>query len=380
MANDLQSVADTAITRATVALRNNSVTARLVSNDYQSQAAQKNTTIQVPLFKPFTVVDITPGRGNEAAAQNIAPDNVDVVLDQWKGVPFMLTDKEIAEVEEGRVLPEAMERATIAIADTIDLFILRGLYRGAYSTVTATSSAALTDLINLKKILNQNKVRRDRERYAMFSDQIAAEFSALGIFADASVAGTNEDLIEGTLGRRQGFQMYDNGQMPTHTIGNASGWSVNGNQTASPTLSGGTSVVALTAGTGNFKAGDLITFASHSQVYSVQKDTSGSGSVEIAPRLQGNIANTEAVSYAATISATHAIGGLAWHRSAYAFATRPLQTQRAPGAIISQATDPVSGLSMRVTLTYVNHALYWEFDILYGGRIIYPEAVVRLRD
>ena len=48
------------------------------------------------------------------------PELIDVRLNEWKEVPFSLSDKEMAEVADTRVLPQVMLRAIIKLADTVN--------------------------------------------------------------------------------------------------------------------------------------------------------------------------------------------------------------------------------------------------------------------
>lgn len=374
MANDLLQIADIAITQAVITLRNNSVLARLVNRDYESEAAQKNKTIDVPVFNNMAVQDVTPGRGNENVPTDVTPVPVKVTLDQWKEVRFQMSDKEMAEIADQSVIPPVMARSIQAIADTVDNYIATGMYRASFLYEPAAAPATEADVVNLRKALNAENVPKSNRRLVV-SDDIEAELLIRAVFHQADARGDTAGLVEGSLGRKFGFDIASEGAMPSHTAGTSTGWTVNGVHAAA-NGTGGVSTVAVNAGMGTWNPGDRINFAGHAQDYVIVRQAAGT--ITVAPRLRAALANTEAITIIA--DGSHAIGGLAFHEMAYVFATRPLASQGHPGVIIAQTTDPLSGLSLRLTAEYVNKATEWSLDILYGGIELYPEGIARLAD
>ncbi len=374
MAQDIQKIADILIVQAAIAFRNMSQMPMLVNRSYDAAAVAKNKEIDVPIWMPMTVNDVVPG--TPSAATDLTPDVAKVIMDQWKETRWLMSDKEMAEVQDSRTVPEALQRGLIALGDTIDLFILKAMYQGGYTKQAWTSTATVADIVDARKSLNVNKAPRQTRRLVL-SDTIEAELLKLQDFYNVEKVGDTTALREASLGRKFQFDIFSNGQLPTHTAGTASGWTVNGNQAAQISQSGGYSTIAVTAGTGAFLAGDRITFASHAQQYSVIKP--GTTSIEVVPRLQVAITNTSAISVV-NDGATHVIGGLAFQQLAYVFALRPLSSQNHPSVIESQATDPVTGVTLRMEVTRPHKQLVWCLDVLYGGKVIYPEAIVRLSD
>ncbi len=374
---DLQPVADILIVEAAAALRNNSSLPRIVNRSLDSAAAQKNKHIDVPIWHALTVEDVTPGVPK--AADDLEPEVVQVKLDQWKKVKFPMSDKEIAEVQDNRVVPENTLRAAIALSDNVNNYILADMYQHSFLTVAASAPADENDMIDCKTALNGENVPRDIFRHMVISNDIEGELSKAKVLLEADKRGDQMGLIEGEIGRKFGFNFHGNNLMPSHMQGDGATWTVSAITTAKPSLSGGTSLVPVTAGTGSFNAGDTITFAGHAQQYAVVADISASGNMEIAPTLRQDLGASEAITLDAS-SADHAVGGMGFHQNAYAFASRPLQQSTTPGAIVSSVVDTLSGLVLRMTVNYIEHQLQWSIDVLYGGKVILPEALVRLTD
>jgi hypothetical protein len=379
MANDLSSLAETAIVRATIALRNNSVTPRLVSSDFQGDAAKKDQIISVPVHPAIPLQNVTAGRGSYNTPTDITPSDIPITLDNWKEAVFSLSDKEIAEIDtDAKVLPPTMDRAVIAHGDGVDTWVLLKLAQSAYTAAANSGPAVAADIVDMRTALNVNNVD-PRERRAVYSHTLDGELMKVAAFQNADQRGDTDGMMEGQLGRKFGFDNWSSGNMPTITKGDAATRTVNGAHTATPGFSGGLSTIATTGGTGDHLPGDLITFAGDTQVYCCESVAAGGVSVTISPMLKISLTGGEAVSYAGGY-ATSAVGALGFHRSAFALATRPLQTQTTPGTIVSQATDSVSGVSLRMTIEYANKQVYWSIDMLYGGRVVYPEAIYRMTD
>jgi hypothetical protein len=377
VANDLQKVADILIMEAAIAFRKRSRMPLLVNRNYDGQAAQPNKRIDVPVYNTLSTSNVTAG--TPSTAIDITPDVVSLQLDQWKETRFIMSDKEMAEVGQNRVLPEAVSRGIIALSDGMDSFILGQMRLAAYTVETAESSAALSDIINMRKGLNANLVPRD-ERRLVVSNDIESEFLLLPEFTRVDASGESEGLREGSLGRRLGFDIFGNDNLAVaHTNGNGATFTVNGGHTAEPTQSGGTSQLAVTAGTVTWQDGDLFTIAGDTQQYIIVSGAAGA-TWEIAPRLQVTTSGGENITRTATWDSNLNVGALAFHRLAYIFATRPVSSQNHPAVIESQAQDPVSGVTLRVEAVRGHKQLEWTIDVLYGGTVLYPEAIAQLRD
>jgi len=77
---------------------------------------------------------------------------------------------------------------------------------------------------------------------------------------------------------------------------------------------------------------------------------------------------------------THVVN-LAFHKDAFAYATRPLAASSmdmALGSRIVTIQDPVTGVVLRLEVSRQHKQVVWEFDILWGAKLVRPELAVRI--
>lgn len=375
MSNDLTKVIPQILAQGLLALRENCVMPRLVNSDYDVDAKKKGATIDVPIPSAVTATAVAPGVTAPANADS-APTSAVITLDQWYEAPFYLTDKELLESMEGTIPMQASE-AVKSLANNVNSYIM-AQYKGVYGFNGASGTTPFgtdtSEATAARKNLNTQLAPLGDRRFVIDPD---AEANALDLraFQDMSFSGSAAGIVEGQINRKLGFDWYMDQLVPTHTstaltAGNAT---INGAHAA-----GVTSVsIAKATNSSPLVEGDIITFAGDSQTYVVGADVTlavGNTAVAINPPLKVAASGGEAV----TLKATHVVN-LAFHRDAFAFASRPLEDTVAAGlgSIIQSAVDPVSGLSLRVEVTRQHKQIRWSYDILYGAELIRPELANR---
>lgn len=383
MANDLDTVVPQLLAQGLKALRENSITPRLVNSTYSALAGQRGSTIDVPIPGAITAVEVAPA--------NIAPNPADITtgsrsipMDQWYEASFYLTDREMHQVVDGFIPLQALS-AVKAIANNVDNYLL-GFYKKFYG-YSANSNGAFADgsggynvqdATTVRKILNEQLAPLDDRWFVM---DPAAEANALNVraFQDMSFHGDARAILEGDIRRRLGFAWAMNQNIPSHTAGTVTG--------TISTDSGGHAVgatsITVDAGSGEaiaLKEGDIVTFAGDSQTYVVTADltvgASASGALGISPPLQ--VAQGGAVNLTVVSTGTQ-VQNLAFHRDAIGFATRPLERHSTRFGIVSESMpDPISGLTLRLEVKLEHKRLRWSFDMLYGAAVLRPEFGARL--
>lgn len=347
--NDLSKVVDKLLAQGLLALRGTCVMPRLVNSDYSNLAAQQGASIDVPIPSAIKAQAVTPGSTSQDTG-DISPVSATIKLDRWMEAPFYLTDKDLMEANRG-VIPMQASEAVKAIANDVNATLL-GLGRkfyGMVGTPGTTPFSTVVDATNARKVLNRQLAPVNDRRIVLDPD---AEAAALGLsgFADVSKSGDARPIIDGTIGRKYGFDWAMDQQVPTFeaSVMTEGALTVNGANEA------GAQVVSLAKATNaaGLKEGDILTIAGDAQTYVVME--------------------------AVTVSGSHVMN-LAFHRDAIAFATRPLMdSANGLGNLIQSAVDPVSGLSLRLEVSREHKRTRFSYDILYGADVVRRELGCRI--
>ena len=212
--NDLSKVVDKLLAQGLLALRGTCVMPRLVNSDYSNLAAQQGASIDVPIPSAIKAQAVTPGATSQDTG-DISPVSATIKLDRWMEAPFYLTDKDLMEANRG-VIPMQASEAVKAIANDVNATLL-GLGRkfyGMVGTPGTTPFSTVVDATNARKVLNRQLAPVNDRRIVLDPD---AEAAALGLsgFADVSKSGDARPIIDGTIGRKYGFDWAMDQQVRT---------------------------------------------------------------------------------------------------------------------------------------------------------------------
>lgn len=380
MANSLDNIMPKILARGLLALREQAVMPRLVNGDYSTEAAQKGKTIDVPIPSAQQASDVTPAPVYSSAPSN-TPGVVQVQLNNWKKSNFYLTDKEMVEIDRNaHFMPMQVSEAIRALANVVNENILneyKGVYGFAGTEGVTPFASTVTGATDSRKVLNQQRAPRTNRRGVLDYD---AEANALALspFSDADKIMSAQVKIEGEIGRKFGLDWVADDAVPTHVAGSLS---TPGAVVASAAAAGASSIkISSASAQGNILKGDIFTIAGDTQTYVVQQTVSAvtSGAqfaISFDPPLKAAV-SSEAI----TIKKTHVVN-LVFHRDAFAFANRPLvqSTQdMALGSRIMSMTDPQTGITLRLEVSRQYKQVTWEFDILWGAKLVRPELAARL--
>ncbi|MCP4660991.1 MAG: hypothetical protein GY856_36785 [bacterium] len=365
------------LARAHLVLRETCWMPRLVNADYSNEAAQKGNTIDVPIPTAVGTSAVSPSN-TPPSSSDIVTSRVQVTLDNWQqNDAIHLTDKELAEVDRNEhFLPMQLNEAIKALASDVneDLMAEYARVYGCVGTAATTPFGSDTsDVINARKLLNEQLSPKSDRR--MVIDH-AAEASALQLasLVDFNTTGDASVKAEAELGRKLGFWWFSDDEVPTHTTGAAGTW-----LTDQADIAIGDTGIHCDGATTTASAGDVFTVAGDTQQYTiVTSGTLATNDVDITFQPAAKVAWAD--SAAMTFVATH-VANLAFHRDAWAFATRPLATSSVDlelGSQIMSMTDPQTNLVLRLEVSRQHKQVAWEFDILWGARIVRPELAVRV--
>lgn len=415
MANTLTAVIPKLLAQGLDALREFVVFPRLVNNSYSEMAGQRGSSIEVPVPSAITANNVVPATTSQAVT-DVIPTSVSVPLNNWVEAAFTLTDKEVMEAMDGTI-PMQATAAIRALANKVDQQIIGNWQFIPFSVYATTASTpfdpstygasdnrtkGMTDVANLMAALTLNNSPLEDRRVVV--DPIAyGNLVQMRAFQDLSWSGSAASILDGQVNRKMGFDWFQTQNLPTlRASGNSTGTDFS---VATGGAALGATSVPLFVATGEtfeVKKGDIVTFtAAGAGQYSIQADVTsvvGAGAepgtatatVTIWPPLRVPLTTSHALVYPyvpplgpaipeARVLATSPIkGGIAFHRDAIAFATRPISSGlNMPDAPVASAVDPESGLTLRLEIRREHRQTRFAYDILWGSMLIRPELAVR---
>jgi hypothetical protein len=124
---------------------------------------------------------------------------------------------------------------------------------------------------------------------------------------------------------------------------------------------------------GTILVGDLFSIGGGSSQYAVTKTATSSATVAVLISFYPPLRAAASVAVAITVVATAYTVNLAFHRDAWAFASRPLSGVFQSGNVFQAPTDPVSGIALRLELSRQYKQETLSYDVLYGANVIRPQ-------
>lgn len=400
-------------------LRQRCLMPQLVNSSYSTDAAEKGDSINVSIPVAVSVGDVTPAE-TPPAPTHTTTDKVTIELSKWqKSAGIHLSDKNLAEIDRNKdFLPQQLMEAVKALANAVNLSIMNEyketikhaaaytISRGIYGYVGTAGITPFGDAVGVesateaRKILNKQLCPKGDRRGVLDWDAEALAL-ALSPFSSLEKSGDQNLVIKGELGEKYGINWYADDQVPTHTAGTIDdGATPNGrtcavNEGSSGDRDIGTTHMnvdegAETQAVGTILPGDILRFAGDlSRTYMVVDSSQSSAQwsagvytfsgndvadLEFYPALKHNAGDNEVIE----VMASHVVN-MVFHRDAFAFATRQLQTSMADlqlGSKIMSLQDPISGLVLRLEISRQHKQTVWEFDILWGAKLVRPELAV----
>jgi hypothetical protein len=367
---------------------------RLVNRGYDTLAAQRGDTINIPIPSAIAVQDVTPAATPPSTA-DIAPTSVAIPLNKWKEAPFYLTDKDMLEVMEGTIPMQASEAIKgICTQMDLDTFAAFNLVYGFVGTPGTTPFSVPTSpnivpdtalYTAARAVLNRQLAPMSDRRVVLDPD---AEGAALNLraFQDASWAGSTQGIIMGQIGTKMGADWFMDQNVSTHTNGTlanavaAHAALVNGAVLAgAATMNIDNNAAALT---GTVLAGDVFSVAGVNGTFVVTNATTLTAAANALtgltfspPAPVGGFADNAVVTFKGTSGGTF-VRNLLFHRDAVAFASRPLADLPLADSLVQAVGDPLTGVNLRLEISREHKRTRFSYDVLYGVNLVRPELAV----
>ncbi len=359
---------------------------QIVNADYSAEAAQKGDRVSVLVPTELTVKDVVPGE-DQVAPTTSNPRVENIELDHWKSVSFYLTDKELMQIDaDEHFLPFQMTQAISALATAMNTSFMNEGYKAekllgnhkkpifsGEVKFANTVHGGVQAAIDGRKMLNAAGAPKEG-RFGIIGYDEEARATELGHFADVSQSGDKNVRMEGELGRKFGIDWISTDQIVKNRTLDTS-------LTVTPAavVSKGDTEARFRGLTIQPKVGDVLIRTTNDEIFgvvkSVQEMARHDYRLYFYEPVPQSLATNQAVKFADAVN-----NNLIFQRNAFAFATRPLAaaTQHvALGSRIISLTDPVTGLSLRLEIYRQHKQTVWEFDALWGVKLVRPEFAIR---
>jgi hypothetical protein len=248
---------------------------------------------------------------------------------------------------------------------------------------TPVFASNINDLSQLGKILSDNGAPMSDRQCVIDTTAGAALRTLYGINTDRDYSAAPFQQ-QGVLVTPHGMAIRETGQAVSHTGGDA----VNATTNSAGYAVGATTITLASAGSGEIKAGDLITFAGDARQYVVvtgDASVAGGGTVVIqSPGLRQAIpASATAITVVGSLTSPadpdYDVAGIAFYRNAIALVAR---APALPDADLARdrmmITDPRSGLAFEVSVYPGYRKTRFEVALAWGVKATQPRHIALL--
>lgn len=299
-------------------------------------------------------------------------DSVKMKLDRHIYQEFVIFDTEHAAMRPGKI-PDAILGAADALAYDINSSAFN-CYKEVANTSGLIGSQNIRtkdDFIEARRRMNELRVWSGRN--LVLSNDTAA--NTISLFT----AGNDQKAeVEGEIGRRYSFDIFEDNQVPMHYAGSAS---TDAGLKTSVGAAVGSTLLILTGATpgATFKVGDSLKVAGSKQTFSVAADVDADGAGKVDVYLFNPVAVPIPAGASVSVAGDHDTD-MAFSSSAFLLAFRKL-TPSAPAVGVNSATmtHPHTGMTLRLTSWYdpTIFGTHYKLDTLYGAKAIAPERALR---
>lgn len=202
-------------------LYENLVAARLVNRDFESYFNKFGDVVNTR--RPREFVGKRKAKGDAVTTQDAIADNVQVVLDQWCHVSFLIDD--IEETMSMKKLQDEYARpAAMALARMVDRIVL-GQYPRFLPYVAGKlnglSGQTVKDgVIDLRKVMDDNKAY-EMGRNLILTTQTEADMLRPEFFTSAEKTGDQGTALRtASMGEKFGINFFKDLNMATIQVGN----------------------------------------------------------------------------------------------------------------------------------------------------------------
>lgn len=357
-----------------------------VNRNSSAERAALNQSILVPIVPANTLADNTPGvTAPNTGDQTVA--NVSMTISKSKHAPIRWNGEEqrglVNAGSYGNILKNQFTQAFRALCNQVETDLAVAAYQGASrayglaATAPFGTAADLSDMAGVMKILDDNGAPTSDRHLVLGTAAMANVRGKQSVLFKVNESGTEQLLREGVIGRLEGANVHNSGQVQTPTKGTGASYT-----STTAGFAVGTTSIPLITGTGTILAGDVVTFAGDSNKYVVQTGIAAPGTIVL--NAPGLLLPLAASAVALTVGNT-AAQNLLFDRNAIQLVTRapamPIGPDGKPMDMaddVMTVTDPVSGLTFDVVVYRQFMQLVYHVRLAWGVAAVKPNHIANL--
>lgn len=326
----------------------------------------------LPRVGDLTVSNFTPSVNAPTQVDTETLGNT-LTMSNRKQVLFNLTGEEAAGLKynaDAFVAQQAAEAVNEAVQHVEDAVRTNLAIGCGYAALTGGTnpydSTGKLDVLSKSRVILSNAGVSKMDRSAILGSDAAGRYLDLDSNNKVNESGDMNIRREGSLGRTFGFGMRETNNSASFIKSSATGYLTDG------AASKGDRTITVDTGSNNFAAGDILTIATASFKY-VVKSFNGSTVITLNAPLLEDIATNSAITVETSDDRDFVVG-----KSALMLAIRPdrLADGEIRGADSTIITDPVSGVSMRLSQIPGVGMTQFQLSFVYGTSMWVEEAGV----
>lgn len=347
--------------------------------DPSAEMVAKDQNITYPIVPTVAAADITPAATpTEPTGQTIGYGQM--TISKSRKVQFVWRGEEQKSISRiyGNIRQDQLAQAMRTLVNEMesDLFLAakKGASR-AYGTAGTTpfgTAGNLNDVAQIGKILRDNGAWTSDMHLVLNTTTGAKIRGTQSSLFKVNEAGDADMLRNAQLGRLEGFDLHESGQIVSHTKGTGTLYQLNGAHALNATT------LAVDTGSGTIVAGDVLTIANgtpaDSNQYVVGTDLTGGNVVINKAGLLSSHVDNDAV----TIGNNYT-GNFAFERNAlHLLARLPQLPEEGSLGEHTVVTDPFSGISFLLSIYPGYHLVIVEVAAAWGVKAVKSEAIATL--
>lgn len=335
-----------------------------------AQEAAKGDTVRSAFTEPQTVSTTYAPSMTIPEGTDQTVDNKTMSLGTYASIQIPYTGEDVKHLNNGAgyetVYGNQIQQAFRSITNKMELDLMLHLGQNAgnaYGTAGTTPFATNTaDLPNIMKLLLDRGCPDDGQISGIYDTTAAVNLQNISSLFKVNEAGNGDLLRNGKLGELYNIVLKRSAQVARPAVGGGTSYVLNGAH-----AKGATSII-VKSGSGTVVAGDVV--AINSVNYVATSGIASAGTFTIASGLLAAGVDGDTVTIAA-ISRRNVVV----HRDAAELAMRPLANPEGGDAAVDSmiVSDPVSGLSFKLSHYKGFHKSMIEIGALYGYKLWLPD-------